>query len=97
MVSTPIALANSKRRRQSSSLSGLMTPGVISPDNEEDWRRLFEFAKAMGVETISSEPDEKLMPLNSQHCDEYEVNLAIHNRAAPTEPRDPKRRLTPHR
>jgi len=64
--------------------------GVINPDNEEDWRRLFEFAKAMGVETISSEPDEKFMPLISQLCDEFEVNLAIHNHAAPSKYWDPK-------
>ena len=64
--------------------------GVSSPDNEEDWRRLFEFAKAMGVETISSEPDEKFMPLISQLCDEFEVNLAIHNHATPSKYWDPK-------
>lgn len=64
--------------------------GVTSPDKEEDWRRLFEFAKAMGVETISSEPDEKFMPLISQLCDEFEINLAIHNHAAPSKYWDPK-------
>lgn len=64
--------------------------GVTNPDNEADWRKLFEFAKAMGVETISSEPDEKFMPLISQLCDEFEVNLAIHNHAAPTKYWDPK-------
>lgn len=58
--------------------------GVISPDNEEDWHKLFEFGKAMGIETFSSEPDEKFMPLVSKLCDEYKINLAIHNHAEPS-------------
>lgn len=58
--------------------------GVIQLDNEADWKQLFVFAKAMGLENITSEPDEKFIPLLSKLCDEYQINLAIHNHPEPT-------------
>lgn len=58
--------------------------GVVGADNEADWRQLFEFAKAMGMENITSEPNEKFIPLLSQLCDEYKINLAIHNHPEPS-------------
>jgi sugar phosphate isomerase/epimerase len=58
--------------------------GVIKADNDADWRKLFEFAKAMGVETITSEPDEKDLPLLSKLCDEFKINIAIHNHPKPS-------------
>ena len=33
--------------------------GVITPGNEQEWRKVFDFAKDMGFETIVSEPAEK--------------------------------------
>ncbi|GAA4444538.1 hypothetical protein GCM10023188_46640 [Pontibacter saemangeumensis] len=58
--------------------------GVVGANNEADWRQLFEFAKAMGMENITSEPNEKFTPLLSQLCDEYKINLAIHNHPEPS-------------
>lgn len=58
--------------------------GVVRAKDEREWRELFEFAKAMGIETITSEPDEKHIPLLSSLCDEYEINLAIHNHPDPS-------------
>ena len=58
--------------------------GVVKAKNDEEWRQLFEFAKAMGIETITSEPDEKDIPLLSGLCDEYKINLAIHNHPQPS-------------
>lgn len=58
--------------------------GVIKANNDADWRKLFEFAKAMGVETITSEPDEKDLPLLSKLCDEFKINIAIHNHPKPS-------------
>ncbi len=47
-------------------------------------RKTFDFAKDMGIETIVSEPGEdqfqKLDPL----CDEYEINVAIHDHPKPS-------------
>jgi len=59
--------------------------GVISPDSEAEWTSLFEFAKAMGIENIVSEPDPRYLELVSALCDQYQINVAIHNHAAPSE------------
>jgi sugar phosphate isomerase/epimerase len=58
--------------------------GVVRADNEADWRQIFEFVKAMGMENITSEPKEKDIPLLSELCDEYKINLAIHNHPQPS-------------
>jgi sugar phosphate isomerase/epimerase len=57
--------------------------GVVSPDNEADWKRLFEFGKVMGISTFTSEPAEKDMALISRLCDQYNINLVIHNHPVP--------------
>jgi sugar phosphate isomerase/epimerase len=61
----------------------LFAYGVVNPDNEADWKKLFEFGKAMGIRTFTSEPAEKDLPLISRLCDQYEINLAIHNHPVP--------------
>ncbi|QCR21311.1 sugar phosphate isomerase/epimerase [Pontibacter sp. SGAir0037] len=58
--------------------------GVIAPGSEEEWRELFLFAKAMGIETITSEPKPEDLPLLSKLCEEFKVNVAIHNHPQPT-------------
>jgi sugar phosphate isomerase/epimerase len=61
----------------------LIAYGVVTPDNEADWRKLFKFGKEMGIQTFTSEPEEKDMPLISRLCDEYKINVAIHNHPSP--------------
>lgn len=58
--------------------------GVINGTDEADWRKLFEFAKAMGIENIVSEPKEEELGLLSRLCDEFKINLAIHNHIDPS-------------
>jgi sugar phosphate isomerase/epimerase len=58
--------------------------GVSTGTSEADWRQLFDFAKAMGIETITSEPKLSDMPLLSKLCDEYKINIAIHNHPKPS-------------
>jgi len=58
--------------------------GVVSPKGESDWRQLFEFGKAMGIETFTSEPAEEDLELVSNLCDEYKINVAIHNHPDPS-------------
>ena len=67
----------------------LVAYGVVNPNNEADWKKLFEFGKAMGIETFTSEPDEKDMALISGLCEQYEINLAIHNHPFPKHYWDP--------
>jgi len=58
--------------------------GVTSAGNEADWVKLFEFCKAMGIHTITSEPNEKDIPLLSKLADQYQINVAIHNHPDPS-------------
>ncbi|MES2277265.1 MAG: sugar phosphate isomerase/epimerase [Bacteroidota bacterium] len=58
--------------------------GVITPDNDADWIALFEFAKEMGLENITSEPKMKDLPMVSKLCDKYKINIAIHNHPKPS-------------
>jgi sugar phosphate isomerase/epimerase len=62
----------------------LVAFGVTGAGNETDWIKLFEFCKAMGVQTITSEPNEKDIPLLSKLADQYEINVAIHNHPNPS-------------
>jgi sugar phosphate isomerase/epimerase len=62
----------------------MVSYGVTGADNEGDWKKLFEFASSMGLESIAVEPSYKDMPLVSKLADEYKVNVAIHNHPQPT-------------
>ena len=58
--------------------------GVTGADNENDWRKLFEFAQGMKLQSIAVEPNYKDMQLVSKLADEFKVNVAIHNHPIPT-------------
>ena len=59
--------------------------GVVGlPNNEEEARKVFEFAKAMGIETITSEPAKKNLPLVDKLAGEYGINVAVHNHPKPS-------------
>ncbi len=47
-------------------------------------RKMFEFAKNMGIETIVSEPTEDAFDTIESLCEEYGINLAIHNHPNPS-------------
>ncbi|MHC4638576.1 MAG: sugar phosphate isomerase/epimerase family protein [Planctomycetota bacterium] len=49
------------------------------PEDEEKCRKVFEFARKMGIETIVSEPNPQTFDINEKLCDEYGINLAVHN------------------
>ncbi len=58
--------------------------GVINPKTDLEWRQLFEFAKAMGIKNIVSEPSPEQLEMVSGLCDEFDINVAIHNHPAPS-------------
>ncbi|NLK40862.1 MAG: DUF1080 domain-containing protein [Planctomycetes bacterium] len=59
--------------------------GVVGvPRDEPQARRLFEFAKAMGIEVIVSEPAEDQFDLIDKLCQEYEIKLVVHNHPKPS-------------
>ena len=47
-------------------------------------RKHFEFAKEMGIETLVAEPDEDDFDAIDKLCDEFGINLAIHNHPKPS-------------
>lgn len=49
------------------------------PGDEVGCRRVFEFGKKIGIETFMSEPAPESLDLIEKFCDEYEINVALHN------------------
>ncbi len=58
--------------------------GVVTPSNEQEWRKLFDFMKDMGFETIVSEAMEKDLPMIDKLCEEYKIGVALHNHPKPS-------------
>ena len=63
--------------------------GCCTPGKPEDWRRLFEFAREMGIPTIASEPRSEQLDLVEKLADEFRINVAFHNHAQPSRYWDP--------
>lgn len=62
----------------------LVSFGVTGiPKDEAEARKLFEWAKDMGIQTIVSEPNESQMDLIDKLCNEYGIKMAIHNHPNP--------------
>ena len=51
--------------------------------NREEWVSLFEFAKAMGIETIIAEPDSLQLNYIEPLCEKYQIKVALHNHPNP--------------
>lgn len=63
----------------------LVCYGVVGlPADEAGCRRIFDFAKDMGVETINSEPAFDAIDTIEKLCDEYEINVGLHNHPRPS-------------
>ena len=63
----------------------LMNYGVVGlPNNEAECKKVFDFAKEMGIETIVSEPPEDAFELIDEFCKKYEIKVAIHNHPKPS-------------
>ncbi|MFC3197750.1 sugar phosphate isomerase/epimerase family protein [Parapedobacter deserti] len=58
--------------------------GVVKGKTEEEWRQLFEFADAMGIKVINSEPNEEFLPLIGQLATQYKIKVGLHNHPKPT-------------
>ncbi len=68
----------------------LVNYGVVAlPNNEQECRKVFDFAKDMGIETIVSEPPEDAFKLVEKLCNEYKINVAVHNHPKPSHYWDP--------
>ncbi|MHC4302304.1 MAG: TIM barrel protein, partial [Planctomycetota bacterium] len=62
----------------------LLNYGVVGlPNDEAECRKVFDFAKEMGIKTIVSEPPEDAFDLIDKLCKEYEISVALHNHPKP--------------
>ncbi len=48
-------------------------------EDREQLRKVFEFCSELGAGTVVAEPAAAAIDLIERHCDEYRINLAIHN------------------
>ncbi|MBS0267119.1 MAG: sugar phosphate isomerase/epimerase [Planctomycetes bacterium] len=81
IASVPKYIAEQKQMLAGSQVK-LIAFGVVGFDaNESRAREVFEFAKAIGIESISADPkkDEATFKLLDKLVEEYGVNIAIHN------------------
>jgi len=68
-----------------------MNYGVVDiPQDEAKARKVFDFAKEMGIQTICSEPKPEAMDTVEKMAKEYGIKVAIHNHPAPSRYYDPK-------
>jgi len=81
--------AEIKRKLQDAGVK-LVNYGVVSlPNSEAECRKVFNFAREMGIETIVSEPPEEAFDLIERLCKEYNIKVAIHNHPKPQHYWDP--------
>ncbi|MDR1011694.1 MAG: DUF1080 domain-containing protein [Opitutaceae bacterium] len=62
----------------------LTSYGVVTGKDEADWRKIFAFAKEMGLRDIATEPKADVMPLIARLADETGVKVALHNHPRPS-------------
>jgi sugar phosphate isomerase/epimerase len=62
----------------------IMGCGVVICSSEVEWRRLFDFAKAMGIKVITSEPAASDLDLVEKLADQYNIDVAFHNHPQPS-------------
>jgi sugar phosphate isomerase/epimerase len=63
----------------------LVSYGVVGFDNnEKSMRKVFDFARKMGIKTIVTEPEFDDFSLIEQMVQEYNINIAIHNHPEPS-------------
>ncbi|WP_339647680.1 hypothetical protein [uncultured Salegentibacter sp.] len=62
----------------------LVAYGVVSGENEADWKELFEFAQDMGIGIITSEPKKEDLDMVNRLAREYNIKVALHNHPKPS-------------
>jgi sugar phosphate isomerase/epimerase len=63
----------------------LVNIGVVTlPPNEAESRRVFEFARKIGIDTLVAEPEPAALDTVERLCKEYNIKVAIHNHPKPS-------------
>ncbi|MEC3878824.1 sugar phosphate isomerase/epimerase family protein [Parapedobacter sp. 10938] len=58
--------------------------GVVNGSNEAEWTQIFEFAKAMGIKVINTEPSADAMQMIGRLANRYKIKVGIHNHPKPS-------------
>ena len=82
-LKTSEALSPDQRREMKQRMSDLAIamPNYYAPleSDQNAYRKIFDFAKEMGVETLVAEPPPETFEALDGLCQEYKINLAVHN------------------
>ena len=82
-LKTGESLAPDKRREMKQRMNelGIGMPNYYAPieADKRAYRKVFDFAKEMGVETLVAEPPLEAFETLDGLCQEYKINLAVHN------------------
>ncbi len=63
----------------------LVNIGVVKlPPDEGESRKVFEFAKRRGIDTLVAEPEPAALDIVEKLCKEYNMKVAIHNHPKPS-------------
>ena len=62
----------------------LVNYGVVHGKDNKEWKQIFDFAKDMGIQTLTAEPTPKQLDYVDKLCNEYKINIAIHNHPKPS-------------
>jgi len=82
---SPAEIRNEVKKKLAETGIRLVNYGVVKlPNDEKECRKVFDFAKDMGIETIASEPPEEAFDLIEKLCKEYQIKVAIHNHPKPS-------------
>jgi sugar phosphate isomerase/epimerase len=76
-----LSAENRKEMKKRMDDLGIKMPNYYGPleADKTKYRGVFDFAKEMGVETIVAEPPIEALADIDKLCEEYKINLAIHN------------------
>ncbi len=73
------------RKKLSEMGLSVVSYGVVDTGRtEESMRRVFDFARKMGIRTIVAEPQDGDYPILDKLVEEYNINVAIHNHPEPS-------------
>ena len=82
-LKTGESLPPDKRREMKQRMEdqGISMPDYYAPIDKDSaaWRKIFDFAKEMGVQTLVAEPPPEVLPQLDPLCQEFKINLAVHN------------------
>lgn len=76
----PAGIRKEVKQRLAETRVRLVNYGVVGlPNDETECRKVFDFAKALGIETIVAEPSPEALDLIESLCSQYKIKVAIHN------------------